>query len=153
MHVFEQPLHLLAGEYALCQIMYSLAALFWRNDLGAGCASVIPSEQTASSYIILYWKPSRCLLCAVPRYWNVAASCFRFIGLAENTSAALAPSSDISQSILLLFFFVFLILNLSTKRWLDFFIRSQNLVAFKRRQDWLKKGLFQTFPNIKRTSG
>ena len=51
-HVFEQPLHLLAGECALCQIMYSLAGLFWRNDLG--CASVIPSEQTASSYIILY---------------------------------------------------------------------------------------------------
>ena len=51
-HVFEQPLHLLAEECALCQIMYSLAGLFWRNDLG--CASVIPSEQTASSYIILY---------------------------------------------------------------------------------------------------
>ena len=54
-HVFEQPLHLLAGECALCQIMYSLAGLFWRNDLG--CASVIPSEQTASSYIILYINP------------------------------------------------------------------------------------------------
>ena len=27
-HVFEQPLHLLAGECALCQIMYSLAGLF-----------------------------------------------------------------------------------------------------------------------------
>ena len=53
-HVFEQQLHLLAGECALCQIMYSLAGLFWRNDLG--CASVIPSEQTASSYIILYVK-------------------------------------------------------------------------------------------------
>ena len=26
--------------------------LFWRNDLG--CASVVPSEQTSSSYIILY---------------------------------------------------------------------------------------------------
>ena len=26
--------------------------LFWRNDLG--CASVFPSEQTSSSYIILY---------------------------------------------------------------------------------------------------
>ena len=61
MHVFEQPLHLLAGECALCQIMYSLAGLFWRNDLG--CASVIPSEQTASSYIILYiskaWSTSK----------------------------------------------------------------------------------------------
>ena len=32
--------------------MYSLAGLFWRND--PGCASVIPSEQTSSSYIILY---------------------------------------------------------------------------------------------------
>ena len=32
--------------------MYSLAGLFWRNDLG--CASVIPSEQSASSYIIQY---------------------------------------------------------------------------------------------------
>ena len=29
-----------------------------------------------------------------------------------------------------------------------FFIRSQNLVAFERRQDWLKKGYFPTFPNI-----
>ena len=53
-HVFKQPLHLLAGECALCQIMYSLAGLFWRNDLS--CASVIPSEQTASSYIM---GPSR----------------------------------------------------------------------------------------------
>ena len=34
--------------------MYSLAGLFLRNDLG--CASVIPSEQTASSYIILILK-------------------------------------------------------------------------------------------------
>ena len=51
----KQPLHLLAGECALCQIMYSLAGLFWRNNLGF--ASVIPSEQTASSYIILYRKP------------------------------------------------------------------------------------------------
>ena len=40
---------------ALCQIMYSLVGLFWRNDLR--CASVIPSEQTASSYIILYVIP------------------------------------------------------------------------------------------------
>ena len=33
MHVFEQPVHLLAGECALCQIMYSLADLFWRNKI------------------------------------------------------------------------------------------------------------------------
>ena len=62
MHVFEQSLHLLAGECALCQIMYSLAGLFWRNDLG--CASVIPSEQTASSYIILY----KSVKCSVQTY-------------------------------------------------------------------------------------
>ena len=30
----------------------------------------------------------------------------------------------------------------------NFFIRSQNLVAFERRQNWLKKGYFPTFPNI-----
>ena len=69
-HVFEQSLHLLAGECALCQIMYSLAGLFWRNDLG--CASVIPSEQTASSYIILYKVGRRACRsvdtsCTVPR--------------------------------------------------------------------------------------
>ena len=29
--------------------------LFWRNDLG--CASVVPSEQTSSSYIILDLRP------------------------------------------------------------------------------------------------
>ena len=49
-------------------------------------------------------KPSRCWLGAVPRYWNVVASCFRFISFAENTSAALAPRAGLSQPILLLFF-------------------------------------------------
>ena len=49
----EQPLHLLAGECALCQIMYSLAGLFWRRN-NLGFALVIPSGKTASSYIILY---------------------------------------------------------------------------------------------------
>ena len=49
-------------------------------------------------------KPSRCWLGAVPRYWNVLASCFRFSSFAENTSAALAPRAGISQPILLLFF-------------------------------------------------
>ena len=40
--------------------MYSLAGLFWRNNLGF--ASVIPSEQTASLYFILCvaWKPCTC---------------------------------------------------------------------------------------------
>ena len=65
-------------------------------------------------------KPSRCWLGAVPRYWNVAASCFHFISFAENTSAALAPEAGISQPILLLFF-VFLLLSLSTKLCLGFF--------------------------------
>ena len=60
------------------------------------------SRDTDSDYVMR--KPSRCWLGAVPRYWNVVASCFRFIGFAENTSAALAPRAGISQPILLLFF-------------------------------------------------
>ena len=59
-------------------------------------------RDTDSDYLIR--KPSRCWLSAVPRYWNVVASCFRFISFAENTSAALAPRAGISQPILLLFF-------------------------------------------------
>ena len=74
--------------------------------------------------IVFKRKPSRCWLGAVPRYWNVVASCFRFISFAENTSAALAPRAGISQPILLLFFFVFLLLNLSTKGCLRFFLFS-----------------------------
>ena len=49
-------------------------------------------------------KPSRCWLGAVPRHWNVEASCFYLFSFAENTSAALAPRAGISQPILLLFF-------------------------------------------------
>ena len=103
-------------------------------------------RDTDSDYVMR--KPSRCWLGAVPRYWNVVASCFCFISFAENTSAALAPRAGISQPILLLFL-------LFSCSWIclqnfasDFFIRSQNLVAFERRQDWLKKGYFRTFPNI-----
>ena len=88
-------------------------------------------RDTDSDYVMR--KPSRCWLGAVPRYWNVVASCFRFISFAENTSAALAPRAGISQPILLLFF-------LFSCSWIclqnvasDFFIRSQNLVAFERR--------------------
>ena len=58
-------------------------------------------RDTDSDYVMR--KPSRCWLDAVPRYWNVVASCFRFISFAENTSAALAPRAGISQPILLLF--------------------------------------------------
>ena len=76
-------------------------------------------RDTDSDYVMR--KPLRCWLGAIPRYWNVVASCFRFISFDENTSAALAPRAGISQSILLLFFFVFLLLNLSTKRCLRFF--------------------------------
>ena len=103
-------------------------------------------RDTDSDYVMR--KPSRCWLGAVPRYWNVVASCFRFISFAENTSAALTPRAGISQPILLHFF-------LFSCSWIclqnvasDFFIRSQNLVAFERRQNWLKKGYFPTFPNI-----
>ena len=59
-------------------------------------------RDTDSDYVMR--KPSRCWLGAVPRYWNVVASCFRFISFAENTSTALAPRAGISQPILLLFF-------------------------------------------------
>ena len=59
-------------------------------------------RDTDSDYLMR--KPSRCWLGAVPRYWNVVASCFRFISFAENTSAALAPRAGISLPILLLFF-------------------------------------------------
>ena len=59
-------------------------------------------RDTDSDYVMR--KPSRCWLSAVPRYWNVVASCFRIISFAENTSAALAPRAGISQPILLLFF-------------------------------------------------
>ena len=59
-------------------------------------------RDTDSDYVMR--KPSRCWLGAVPRYWKVVASCFRFISFAENTSAALAPRAGISQPILLLFF-------------------------------------------------
>ena len=104
------------------------------------------STRTVRDYVMR--KPSRCWLGAVPRYWNVVASCFRFIGFAENTSAALAPIAGISQPILLLFF-CFLALEFVYKMLPQiFFIRSQNLVAFERRQNWLKKGYFPTFPNI-----
>ena len=88
-------------------------------------------RDTDSDYVLR--KPSRCWLGAVPRYWNVVASCFRFISFAENTSAALAPRAGISQPILLLFF-CFLALEFFYKTLPQiFFIRSQNLVAFERR--------------------
>ena len=81
-------------------------------------------------------KPSRCWLGAVPRHWKVVASCFRFISFAENTSAALAPRAGTSQPILLLFFFCFLALEFVYKTLPQiFFILSQNLVAFERRQN------------------
>ena len=90
-------------------------------------------RDTDSDYVMR--KPSRCWLGAVPRYWNVVASCFRFISFAENTSAALAPGAGISQPILLLFFW-FLALEFVYKTLPQiFFIQSQNLVAFERRQD------------------
>ena len=76
------------------------------------------TRQSTRDYVMR--KPSRCWLGAIPRCWSVVASCFHFIGFAENTSAALAPRASIFQPILLLFF-VFLLLNLSTKRCLRFF--------------------------------
>ena len=78
-------------------------------------------RDTDSDYDIVMEKPSRCWLGAVPRYWKVVASCFQIVSFAENTSVPLAPRARISQPILLLFFFVFLLLNLSTKQCLRFF--------------------------------
>ena len=103
-------------------------------------------RDTDSDYVME--KPSRCWLGAVPRYWKVVASCFQIVSFAENTSVPLAPRARISQPILL-FFFCFLDLEFVYKTVSQiFFIPSQNLVAFKRRRNWLKKGYFRTFPNI-----
>ena len=75
-------------------------------------------------------------------------NCFQIVSFAENTSVPLAPRASISQPILLLFF-CFLALEFVYKKVSQiFFIPSQNLVAFKRRRNWLKKGYFRTFPNI-----
>ena len=76
-------------------------------------------RNTDSDYVMK--EPSRCLLGAVPRYWKVVASCFQIVSFAENTSAPLASRARTFQPIRLLFFFVFLLLNLSTKRCLRFF--------------------------------
>ena len=90
-------------------------------------------RDTDSDYVMR--KPSQCWLGPVPRYWNVVASCSRFIRFAKNTSAALAPGAGISQPNLLLFSLFscsrICLQNVAS----DFFIRSENLVAFERRQD------------------
>ena len=103
-------------------------------------------RDTDSDYVMR--KPSRCWLGAVPRDWKVVASCFQIVSCAENTSAPLAPRARIFQPILLLFF-CFLALEFVYKTVSQiFFIPSQNLVAFKRRQTLIKKGYFRTFSNI-----
>ena len=71
-----------------------------------------------SNYVMK--QPSRCWLGAVPRYWKVVANCFQNVVFAESTSALLAPRTRIFQPSLLLVFFVFFLLNLSTKRCLRF---------------------------------
>ena len=81
-------------------------------------------RDTDSDYVME--KPSRCWLGAFPRYRKVVASCFQIVSFAENTSVPLAPRAHISQPILLLFF-VFLLLNLSTKRCLRYFLFRLNL--------------------------
>ena len=81
-------------------------------------------RDTDSDYVME--KPSRCWLGAVPRYWKVVASCFQIVSIAENTSVPSAPRARISQPILLPFFLVFLLLNLSTKRCLRFFYSVSN---------------------------
>ena len=140
------PIHFVCVSAALYHRGHAAAIFPLRWIRSIECVVCDKVRDTDSDYVMR--KPSRCWLGAVPRYWNVVATCFRFIGFAENTSAALAPRAGISQPILLLFF-------LFSCSWIclqnvasDFFIPSQNLVAFERRQNWLKKGYFPTFPNI-----
>ena len=102
------------------------------------------ARDTDSDYVM--GKTSRCWLGAVPRYWNVVSSCFHFIRFAENTSAALAPRGSISQPILLLFFFGFLLLNLSTIVASDFFYSVLKFIGVQRKTGLtLKKAIFERF--------
>ena len=100
-------------------------------------------RDTDSDYVME--KPSRCWLGAVPRYWKVVASCFQIVCFAENTSVPLAPRARISQPILLLFF-VFLLLNLSTKRCLRLFLFRLKLL-WRSKDDGigLKEAIFRRF--------
>ena len=77
-------------------------------------------RDTDSDYVMK--KPSRCWLGAVPRYWKVVASCFQNVGFAENTSAPVGSQSTYFLSDSLTLFIVFLLLNLSTKQCLRFFL-------------------------------
>ena len=70
-------------------------------------------RDTDSDYVMR--KPPRCSLGAIPKYWDVVASCFRFVSFAENTSAALVPRAGISQPVHLLVF-CFLALEFVYKR-------------------------------------
>ena len=66
----------------------------------------------------------------------------------DSVTGPLAPKARIFQPILLLFFLFscsWICLQISVS---DFFIPSQNLVAFKTGQNLLKKGDFRTFLNI-----
>ena len=90
-------------------------------------------------------KPSRCWLGAVPRYWNIVASCFRFISFAENTSAALAPGAGISQPIFLLFF-CFLALEFVYKTLPQIFYSAPKFSGVRKKTGIdLKKAIFQRF--------
>ena len=103
-------------------------------------------RDTGSDYIMK--KLSRCWLGTAPRYWKVVASCFQIVSFAENTSAPLAPRVCIFQPILLLFFCFLALEFVYNTVYRIFFIPSQNLVAFKRKQNLLKKGSFRTFSKI-----
>ena len=138
---------------------HSTHTLYIKNKIKIRPPARISSKISDDKQLIFFTrpyvmkKPSRCWLGAVPRYWKVVASCFQIVGFAENTSAPLAPRARNFQPIPLLFL-------LFSCSWIclqnccsDFFIPSQSLVAFKRRQTLLIKGYFRTFSNIKPTSG
>ena len=101
---------------------------------------------TDSDYVMK--KPLRCWLGAVPRYWKVVASAVFNLLVAENTSAPLAPWAGILQPALLLFVLFSCSWSCLQNGVSDFFYSALNLVAFKGRLTWLKKGYFRTFPNI-----
>ena len=79
-------------------------------------------RDTDSDYVMK--KPPRCCLGAVPRYWEVVASCFQNGNFAENTSASLAPRARIFQPILLLFCLFSWSWSCLQNRVSDFFIPS-----------------------------
>ena len=80
-------------------------------------------------------KLSRCWLGAVPRYWNVVASC-------------LSSESRYFSTDSLTLFLVFMLLNLSTKDCLRFFYSVSKFSGVQKKTGLTFARYFGTFPNI-----